>query len=377
MLLKALQTSNVPATASRCAHVFASRTHNAVPPLFRQASTAGPRTFKMAIKSAADMPTLSLLYKTHKLSAPEENAEVPATVSYSLATPPIPSKSFNDRVSLCRVDITLLELDAIVNAANKSLLGGGGVDGAIHRAAGRGLWVECSRLGGCETGNSKITSAYNLPCKKVIHTVGPVYDPFDPELSEKLLTSCYLTSLELAVANKCRTIAFSAISTGIYGYPSTEAAPVAITAVRKFLESDKGAEIDLVVFVVFELKDLNAYTHTLPLYFPPVPEGAETIKPSDPSKDDDAAKDQVASADTTNTTTPNSGVTAPSSITTTASTKPVAERAATIASAGKSEPALEDIEVEKIAKVLPEVPKTAPAELTESEHVNKKLKHDN
>ncbi|KAL8297967.1 hypothetical protein RB601_002812 [Gaeumannomyces tritici] len=322
----------------------------------------------MAIKSAADMPTLSLLYKTQKLAAPEDDADVTTTISYSLTTPPIPSKNFNDRISLCRVDITLLELDAIVNAANKSLLGGGGVDGAIHRAAGRGLWKECSRLGGCDTGGAKITSAHNLPCKKVIHTVGPVYDPFDPELSERLLTSCYTTSLELAVANKCRTIAFSAISTGIYGYPSTEAAPVAITAVRKFLESDKGAEIDLVVFVVFELKDLIAYTNALPIYFPPVPEGAEIIKHSD-------SGNGVSGADTM---IPTGAATAPTGATTTSlGAGPTAEEGAAVAPVDKPGAALEDIEAEKIAKVLPEVPKTAPAEVTESEHINKKPKHDN
>ncbi|KAL8382245.1 hypothetical protein RB595_006164 [Gaeumannomyces hyphopodioides] len=376
MLLKALPAPTLSVAISRCAHVFTSRTLNAgFLPFLRQASTIGARTSKMAVKSAADMPTLSLLYKTQKLAAPEDNAEVTTTISYSLATPPTPSKSFNDRISLCRVDITLLELDAIVNAANKSLLGGGGVDGAIHRAAGRSLWMECSRLGGCETGRAKITSAHNLPCKRVIHTVGPVYDPFDPELSETLLTSCYTTSLELAVANKCRTIAFSAISTGIYGYPSTEAAPVAITAVRKFLESDKGAEIDLVVFVVFELKDLNAYTHALPLYFPPVPEGIETRKPSDTNKDDDAAKGKdVSGADTT---APTGATTAPAGATATSlGAGPVAEEGAAVAPVDKPEPALEDIEAEKIANVLPEVPKTAPAEVTESEHVNKKPKHD-
>ena len=144
-------------------------------------------------------------------------------------------------------DITTLEVDAIVNAANNTLLGGGGVDGSIHKAAGKGLLEECRTLGGCETGQSKMTNAYNLPCKKVIHTVGPVWYGGNHNERE-LLASCYDTAMKLAEDNHLRSIAFSCISTGVYGFPKAEAAQIAIQVLTKHIEGGFDGEIIVCCF---------------------------------------------------------------------------------------------------------------------------------
>lgn len=138
-------------------------------------------------------------------------------------------------------DITKLEIDAIVNAANNSLLGGGGVDGAIHRAAGCGLLEECYTLNGCETGQSKITKGYNLPAKYVIHTVGPVWNGGSDNEYE-LLKSCYITALDLARENNIKTIAFPSVSCGVYRFPIEEACKIAVDTVEEYLNNYDGFE---------------------------------------------------------------------------------------------------------------------------------------
>ena len=160
------------------------------------------------------------------------------------------------RIKVIRADITQLEVEAVVNAANESLLGGGGVDGAIHRAAGPGLLEECRRLRGCKTGKAKITGGHNLKARYVIHTVGPVYHRGGDGEAE-LLRSCYLESLRLAFENELQSVAFPCISTGIYGYPPDEACVIATSAVSQWLEEHSLPT--QVVFCCFSSDDEQRY----------------------------------------------------------------------------------------------------------------------
>ena len=222
-------------------------------PLSSRSRSASPNMAETL--SLDEIPTLTLLYKLKKIEPRDDHATSKHEASDAL----------NNKISVIRQEITTLAVDAIVNAANTSLLGGGGVDGAIHRAAGRGLLDECETLDGCDTGSAKITDGYELPSKKVIHAVGPIYWKEGATRSAELLSGCYRTSLDLAVANGCRSIAFAALSTGVYGYPSGEASLVALETVRKFLDDEgKADKLDRVIFCNFLQKDEDAYFKNIP-----------------------------------------------------------------------------------------------------------------
>lgn len=165
-------------------------------------------------------------------------------------------------IKAVRGDITKInDVDAIVNAANRTLLGGGGVDGAIHRAAGRKLLEECRTLNGCDTGDAKLTGAYDLPCSHVIHTVGPVWRGGDHGEAE-LLASCYRRSLQVAAEHGIRHIAFPSISTGVYHYPVKEAAKIAVGTVAEFLEEHPDA-FDVVEWVLFDDNTMQVYEQAI------------------------------------------------------------------------------------------------------------------
>lgn len=165
-----------------------------------------------------------------------------------------------ERIEVIQGDITTLKFDAIVNAANSSLLGGGGVDGAIHRAAGPELLAECRTLGGCPTGEARITKGYKLPAKFVIHAVGPIWMGGDNN-EESLLASCYRESLKLATENHCETIAFPNISTGIYGFPKDKAAEIAIKTVKDYLKENVIPK--QIIFVTFGETNFDLYKRML------------------------------------------------------------------------------------------------------------------
>ncbi len=164
-------------------------------------------------------------------------------------------RKFLNRIDTKQGDITKLKVDAIVNAANSSLLGGGGVDGAIHRAAGPELLSQCKTLGGCPTGEARITNGYNLTAKYIIHTVGPIYKKNND--NSRLLSLCYQNSLELAVKNNITSVAFPAISCGVYGYPITEACNIAVDTTLQFIRNTNA--INKAIFVLFSSEDHKIY----------------------------------------------------------------------------------------------------------------------
>ena len=178
----------------------------------------------------------------------------------------LPNHKSETELELISGDITTIAVDAIVNAANSSLLGGGGVDGAIHTAGGPSILAACKQIrardGGCATGDAVITTAGRLPARHVIHTVGPVWGSVDDAEAIRLLASCYRSSLNLAAARQCRTIAFPNISTGVYGFPKAQAAQTGIDTVQSWIDENAGL-LDRVVYVCFDEENHSLYTKTL------------------------------------------------------------------------------------------------------------------
>lgn len=164
------------------------------------------------------------------------------------------------KINVVQGDITRAQVDAIVNAANTTLMGGGGVDGAIHRAAGPGLYLACRKFNGCPTGEARITSGFNLPARYIIHTPGPIWHGGDGN-ERQLLANSYRNSLRLAEEHGCRSVAFPSISTGVYAFPLDLAAPIALTTIRDFL--DTAAVVETVTMVCYDLQTLAAYRQAL------------------------------------------------------------------------------------------------------------------
>ncbi|QQK74970.1 O-acetyl-ADP-ribose deacetylase [Salicibibacter cibarius] len=165
------------------------------------------------------------------------------------------------KIEVLREDITTFDVDAIVNAANKTLRGGGGVDGAIHRAGGKEILEECKEIGGCETGEAVITTAGKMPARHVIHTVGPVWDGSENN-EDELLQNCYKNALQLAVEYNLKTIAFPNISTGVYGFPKERAARIAVETVGQMLNDDESS-VKQVFFICFDKENYDLYTNIL------------------------------------------------------------------------------------------------------------------
>ncbi|RIA85144.1 hypothetical protein C1645_741808 [Glomus cerebriforme] len=237
-----------------------------------------------------EIPTLSQAYEDRHFS--------PRNIRRSESLDPKfgHNEEFNKKISLIQADITKLKIDAIVNAANETLLGGGGVDGAIHRAAGPGLRNECWDLNGCDTGDAKITGGYDLPCKHVIHTVGPVGE------KPHLLRSAYKRSLEVMTEKNLKSIAFSNISTGVYGYPRVKAGHVALETTRKWLEehSDYLDKLERIIFCVFEDDNKDIYEILFPMYFPPSTKHNDDKKEGD-KKDENVIQQQDTTQMTSST----------------------------------------------------------------------------
>lgn len=238
---------------------------NARPDLYLDSDTTDWREAKNKLCSM-DTETRRTMYRVGFI--PLENIPIWKSSGNSSSKPLYKANEMlNLKISLFRGDITKLEIDAIANAANKTLLGGGGVDGAIHRGAGPLLRKECATLNGCETGVAKITGAYGLPARYVIHTVGPIVHGSVGEREKEALRNCYYNCLQTATKNNLRTVAFPCISTGVYGYPPEQAVEVALRTVREFLEENH-EKLDRVIFCVFLKSDKELYETRLSAYFP-------------------------------------------------------------------------------------------------------------